>query len=223
MALTQISQVANSDLQSLYTTFNNFIQNYSNGIAKLTVPSNNKKVEATDLNNLNTKITAFKSDTYLKTQASWWVNATVTAGNPLKASDWTNINTTVTNMGKVKCKNNATNSKGTNNQTCTKCKNESNVSVVFAYQGKWWVGWRCWINGGWWDVIPDWGPLSSYSGTTTGSNFEGWIGPNVMNNSGWETAPTWLCAVTCQYQKNSNTCSNGTAIYITCSKATNTN
>ena len=47
MALTQNSQVANSDLQSLYTTFNNFIQNYSNGIAKLTVPSNNKKVEAT--------------------------------------------------------------------------------------------------------------------------------------------------------------------------------
>ena len=56
-----------SDLQSFYTTFNNFINTYGGNITTLTVPTANKIVEATDINNLNEKVNEFKSETYLST------------------------------------------------------------------------------------------------------------------------------------------------------------
>ena len=121
MAISQNQKIEYTDLKSKYDSFNTFITNYGGSIAKLTVPANSPNphpVDDADINNLNGKINEFKADTYLKTQTSWWVNATVTAGNPAKASDWTNINTTISNFSKVKCRNSGTNSYTLKNHSC---------------------------------------------------------------------------------------------------------
>jgi hypothetical protein len=67
-------------LTNWYNTFNTFISNYGGGaISTLAVPSG--KITASHINNLNSKITEFKNDEFLKTQANWWVSGTnVTAG-----------------------------------------------------------------------------------------------------------------------------------------------
>lgn len=119
MAISQNSSILYTDLKSKYDSFNTFITNYGGSIAKLTVPANSPaKVNASDINNLNSKINEFKADTYLKTQASWWVNKTVTAGNLAYASDWDNINTTINNFAKVKCRNQGTYSNGNHSHNC---------------------------------------------------------------------------------------------------------
>ena len=106
MAISKDNRIDYTDLKSKYNSFNTFITNYGGSITKLTVPANSPaKVNASDINNLNGKINEFKADTYLKTKADWWVNKTVTAGNLAYASDWTNINTTISNFAKVKCRN----------------------------------------------------------------------------------------------------------------------
>lgn len=119
MAISKDSRIDYTDLKSKYDSFNTFITNYGGSIAKLTVPANSPaKVNASDINNLNGKINEFKADTYLKTKADWWVNKTVTAGNLAYASDWTNINTTISNFAKVKCRNQGTYSNGNHSHNC---------------------------------------------------------------------------------------------------------
>ena len=113
MAISKNSTLSHSDIKSIYDSFNSFINSYGGTIAKLTVPAKYSAVDDSNVNNLNSKINEFKNDEYLKTQSSWWVNKTVTAGNLVYASDMTNINTTVSNFSKVKCRNTATNNKGT--------------------------------------------------------------------------------------------------------------
>lgn len=118
MAISQGSLASYSDLANYYNTFNNFIATYGGNITQLTIPSQNKKIEASDVNNLDGKITEFQSETYLSTQASWWVNANVTVGDLIQAIDWDNVNTTVTNMARVQCRNISTNNKGNNGECC---------------------------------------------------------------------------------------------------------
>ena len=138
MAIEKDKPIIYTDLKSKYDSFNTFITNYGGSIAKLTVPANSPHlVDDADINNLNGKINEFKADTYLKTQTSWWVNKTVSAGALAYASDWTNINTTITNFAKVKCRNQGTNSytfktnnctQGTKNHNCSDGKNTHNCS-----------------------------------------------------------------------------------------------
>ena len=132
MAFSQDSQVNHSDLSSYYTSFNTFIASYGGSITQLTIPAQGSEVVPSNISNLNTKITAFKNDTYLGTQPSFWVVATVpNTGDLLQASSWTNIGTTINNMSQVQCRNTATNSYGTtacNPQSCSSqgtCKPKS--------------------------------------------------------------------------------------------------
>lgn len=117
MAIQQGSQILNSDLQSLYSDFNTFISNRAAGvISTLAIPAANKKAEASDINDLNTKIVEFQNDEYLGTQASWWVDANVTIGSLI--TPVTNILTTIDNFSLVACRNKATNNKGENTNHC---------------------------------------------------------------------------------------------------------
>ena len=115
MAISEGSTVLQSDIKSKYDSFNNFIQSYGGTIAKLTVPGQYTVAYASQFNALNNKVNEFKNDTYLKTQASWWVaGPTVVAGTSLlDDGNFTNINTTISNFSKVKCRNNAYNSNST--------------------------------------------------------------------------------------------------------------
>ena len=124
MALSQNEQVLYEDLSNYYTSFNTFIQNYANGIiSTLTLPASAKEVQPSDITNLNTKINEFKSDSYLGTESSLWMESPIpTVGELLEAPKWDNITTTIGNMGLVQCRNNASNTYGTvacNPQSCS--------------------------------------------------------------------------------------------------------
>ena len=126
MPISQNSRIDASDISSLYTTFNNFIQSYGGSIAKLpAAPGKNTIIYASAINALNNKINEFKNDTYLKTKSSWWVSSSVTIGHVIKASDINNINTTKNNFPSVKCRNQATNTKGNNSQACNNGNSQS--------------------------------------------------------------------------------------------------
>lgn len=118
MAITAGSEILQADIASIYNSFNTFIANYGGSITSLSVPSQNTTIYATALNNLNTKVNEFKSDTYLGTQSAWWIAANNAAiGDLIEASDLTNINTTIGNFSKVKCRNDAFNSHSTNSHS----------------------------------------------------------------------------------------------------------
>jgi len=102
------------DLSNYYTSFNIFIQNYADGvISTLTLPTSAKEIQPSDITNLNNKITEFKSDSYLGTESTLWVESPPpTVGELLEAPKWDNITTTIGNMGLVQCRNNASNTYG---------------------------------------------------------------------------------------------------------------
>jgi len=60
MAISAGSKALLSDLSGLYNDFNTFIQAFGGTITTLTMPSGEHPViHATDINNINTKITNF--------------------------------------------------------------------------------------------------------------------------------------------------------------------
>ena len=130
MATTAGSLAQDEDLKSWYTSLNSIISSYGGSIATLTVPGNNQKIEDTDVNNFYNKITEMKSDTYLKTQTSIYPTySVVSSGTKIVSNVGTTMSSSVGSsyLGKIKCRNNATNSSGTcQHDTCSHSTN-SNV------------------------------------------------------------------------------------------------
>lgn len=67
MAVSTGNKALYSDLTNWYSVFNSLAANYSNGITQLTTPASGSKISATNVNNLNAKITEFRNDYYLGT------------------------------------------------------------------------------------------------------------------------------------------------------------
>lgn len=122
MAVSQGSSALKSDLINWYTVFNNFIASYGGDIPQLPVPDGSK-IRATDVNALYTKTNEFKADEYLKAEPDLWISGTaVTSGTLIRPAQITDsINRTITNMGVVKCRNNATNYFGANANGYNNC------------------------------------------------------------------------------------------------------
>jgi len=108
-------KILNTELQNWYTTVNSVATNYGGGITTLTTPTANKKAEATDINNLVTKITQFKNDSYLGTQPQLYndLPTSVAAGAYIQQNLQSGMVTTIENLSLIKCRNAAT-----NNNTC---------------------------------------------------------------------------------------------------------
>lgn len=130
MAISKDTTIYQTDIKGIYDSFNSFIGSYGGTITRLTVPGQNTTIYATQFNALNNKINEFKSDTYLKTKASWWTPATtVVAGETvIRASDFDNILSTKGHFAQVKCRNDAYNSHGTNSHS-TKQNSTNNHST----------------------------------------------------------------------------------------------
>ena len=132
MAISQNSRIDRSDINSMYTSFNNFISSYGGGMAGVgNAPGQYTTIYASTITNLNNKIDNFKSDTYLGTQSSWWSKASnVAQGRIIYASDMNPLVTTVSNFSKVKCRNTANNTYGNNANCCNSnakaCANANN-------------------------------------------------------------------------------------------------
>lgn len=102
-----------SDVSNWYTSLNTTIGNYGGGIAQLSNPiGQNRDVYASDLNNLVTKLNELKNDAYLK-NASYGSYSSVSRGQIIKTADWTGINSSISSLAGVKCRNNATFANGT--------------------------------------------------------------------------------------------------------------
>lgn len=105
MAVQTGSLALSSDLRSWYSTLNTIISNYSNNTT-MTLPTSYKIIAASDINTYYNKLTALKSDTYLRYAAfpSWTAKTVGTLITPYVTS--------LGNLGSVRCKNSATNYKG---------------------------------------------------------------------------------------------------------------
>ena len=194
MAISQGSTVTQADIKSKYDSFNSFITSYGGSISKLTVPGQNTIVYASQFNAFNTKINEFKNDTYLKTQSSWWVvGPTVTAGSSkLEASNFTNINTTIGNFSKVKCRNNTYNSHSTRSHSTNNNSPKSNSTN----SNEWNYNHLC---------------INDPPGWTDGVNSEGWEISEKKSNG---TCSHGSCSAYGNCTAN-GTCKNKTYVNIT--------
>lgn len=126
--------VANAaDISSIYTEFNTFINRWrgyggTNIAALSSGPSAGALIDDSNINTLNSKIVEFQGDTYLKTQPTFWKNGTVSQGVVIKATDLNFAINTKANFASVKCRNTATNSKGTNSVSCSYSTNSNTCS-----------------------------------------------------------------------------------------------
>ena len=113
MAWTQGGAIGASEVSNWYTTLNKTIGSYGGGIAQLSNPIGvGRDVYASDLNNLTTKLDELKRDEYLS-NASYGSYSTVSKGQIIKTTDWTGINSSISSLSGVKCRNKATYTNGT--------------------------------------------------------------------------------------------------------------
>ena len=116
-------------INNVYSVINNKIQNISNGVAQMTVPTDSA-VNASDVNTIMTKLDALKSDKYLSTAKStlFTTYTQVSAGSPVSATTKSQLDTIVTNFAKAVCKNTYTNSHTTNSHGTTSTGNNNSTS-----------------------------------------------------------------------------------------------
>ena len=116
MAITQGSSLLSTDMRSWYTRLNTIISNHGGGMAQMTVPSAGKKAEISDVNTVVYKLNDMKADAYLGNDTSLYTTyGAVTAGNLIQPSPGTQLNTVITNLEKIKCRNDATKTNGNTN------------------------------------------------------------------------------------------------------------
>lgn len=125
MALSVGGIIGSSEVSNWYTSINSTIKNYGNGISQLSNPiSAGRGVMVSDVNNLVSKLNELKKDSYLQ-YASYGSYTTVSKGQIIKASDWTGINSSISSLANVKCRNTISYKNGTyettnNNGSCKK-------------------------------------------------------------------------------------------------------
>lgn len=113
MSITSGNEILNSDIANLYTKLNTVIANYGGSIAQTTSPAVGDKVDNADINDLKTKVEELKADSYLGSVSSLYLTYSVTNDGAVIAPSTTitNLSTTIlTNLQKIKCRNQATNS-----------------------------------------------------------------------------------------------------------------
>lgn len=130
MSIVKNNQLDINDLVTLYSQLNNLLK-FSNITSTLSTDNLNsdKKVGASDINQICTKFDAMKQDEYLSTVSSMFSTyTTVTSKSQIIAEDISPITTTLKTLTQnVVCKNTATNSNGntTNSNGSTRDSNGS--------------------------------------------------------------------------------------------------
>lgn len=100
-------------LNNIYNNINNTITRYTNGgISSETIPTRSS-IEASDINNLFSRIDSMKNDYYLSTKPSLFVNyASVNRGEKIVSLTKNNLDTMVTNFSTIVCKNSYSHNNG---------------------------------------------------------------------------------------------------------------
>lgn len=102
--------VEKSWLESIYSSINNIITNYTKEMTTIANPTNTK-ITATDVNNLFNKLKTMKNDYYLSTEPSLFVSyVSVSSGSLISTTTKNLLDTQVENFSSIKCKNSWTKS-----------------------------------------------------------------------------------------------------------------
>lgn len=127
MAIAQNNIIMQSDINSIFSSFNDFISNFGGGISQIPavdIPAQGSVIDDHSIALLNAKIDAFCEDEFLKSK-NWWIKSEVTEGEKIYPIDLTNIQTTVSNFASVRCRNIANNTYGGGVTTCSQTCNKS--------------------------------------------------------------------------------------------------
>ena len=97
-----------------YEKLNNALRytDSSSRIAALTVPAENSRILASNINQLCNTLDAMKTDTYLRTHKYYTDYKRVTSRTMIKAANMEQLAITLDDLAKIKCANNATNTNG---------------------------------------------------------------------------------------------------------------
>ena len=116
-------------INNVYNVINTKIKNISDGATQLTVPTD-KKIDASDINTILTKLDALKSDKYLSTAKStlFTTYTQVSKGAPISPTIRTELDKITTNFAKAVCKNTYKNSHTTNSHGTTTTGNNKTSS-----------------------------------------------------------------------------------------------
>lgn len=129
MSATKGNPLTEADLQSWYNALNSIISTYSDGLSQLADPASvGSIIESEDINNFFNKLTEMKSDKFLGTVASLYPTYSVVSdGTIIYASSGNPMSQAISSdyLGKVVCKNTATNSSGTCNSGNKGCGTQS--------------------------------------------------------------------------------------------------
>lgn len=105
-----------SELRDWYSKFDAVVKNYGGGaLSELGVPDGGTVVTS-DINNLYNQITAFRKDTYFKTEPTLYPTdySIIGSGTLISRNVVTPITTTIAGISQIKCRNQATNTSGIN-------------------------------------------------------------------------------------------------------------
>lgn len=103
-----------SDLQAWYTALNTIIQNYGGGvISQMSIPTANKEITTSDLNTYLNKMDEMKADEYLS-HGSYPSYSVTSTGSLIRAAQGTVLPDATNNtyLGRIICRNQATNTVG---------------------------------------------------------------------------------------------------------------
>lgn len=111
MAIAVGNQLLSTDMRSWYTRLNTIISKYGGGMATMTVPAAGKIAQTSDVNTVVTKLNAMKADAYLGAVPSMYTSySVVSTGQIIRATTGLQLNTVISNLEAIKCRNLATNS-----------------------------------------------------------------------------------------------------------------
>lgn len=177
MALGQNNQIAASDITNWYNSINSTIRSFGGGIGQLSNPAGDGvSIKATDINNLVNKLNELKRDEYLS-QASYGSYSSVSVGQIIRASDWTGINSSISSLAGVKCRNRATYTNGTSSTTNGNgvCRNGCDWNGTDGHDGMWANS----CTNGWYDNSSNSNGTNSASPNSNDSRIDIWCQNSV--------------------------------------------
>lgn len=219
--------ILSSDMRSWYTRLNTIISNYGPSLGTLTVPNAGKIAEASDVNNVVYKLNSMKSDAYLGyDQSLYTAYSTVSVGQIITATTGTQLNTVITNLERIKCRNDATKANGNTNNLNGHQWSQGANSHQWSQganshqwsQGAHGNGWNQGAHGNGWSQGTNgngWSESVNYNGCSNSPN--GHENSRSYCSNGLKTHGGCYNGNECAYWSNSGTNSNG------CSQGTNGN
>lgn len=217
MAIGVGKLILGTDMQSWYNRLNTVIGRAGgSAVAKMAVPTGRGKLaQASDVNTVVYKLNQMKSDAYLGYDKSLYTAyGAVSVGSLIKATTGTQLNTVITNLERIKCRNDATKMNGNTNNA-----NQHTWSQG-AHGNQWSQGthFNVWSQGAHWNTWSQGTHWNGWSNWAHGNGWNNWSNTNGNGKSycsnGKKTVSGNYNGYCCAYWSNSGVWYNGAASAI---------